>query len=327
MDSAAIAEAVNDFLQIFAYAILFHAANVTFSAFYVGISRTRILIGATSVLAAVNIGLDYCLIVGNLGFPRLGIKGAAIASLTAEISAFLVLSVYAWLHLDIKRYGLLKLKKWNKSLSKLLIKISSPASLDALVETVRWLLFFLIIERLGETTLAMSNIIYSCYALFLIPIEGFSETLCSMVSNLIGKGESRKIWGLLNKTMLLSAVVILPFLMITFVEPEYLLRIFTSDADILEGCVNSLRIIVISVIFMIAGEMFISAVAGTGDTVATFLIEIILTVCVLIWTYSAALLFGFKLEYVWLSEAIGWGVCLLLSFIWLRKGYWKRLLI
>jgi putative MATE family efflux protein len=323
--SPGIAKAVDDFLQIFAFAILFHAANMTYSAFYVGVSRTKILIGATSVLAVVNIVLDYCLIFGNLGFPRLGIRGAAIASLTAEICAFLVLTVYAWLHLDIKRYGLLKLKKWNKSLSKLLMDISFPASLDALVETIRWLLFFLIIERLGETPLAMANIIYSCYALFLIPIEGFSETLCSMVSNLIGQGESSKIWGLLHKTMLLSAVVILPFLVISFVEPGYVLSIFTSDADILKGCVNSLRIIVMSVMFMIAGEMFISAVAGTGDTVATFLIEIILTIFVLIWTYSAALQFGLRLEYVWLSEAIGWSVCLSLSFIWLRKGYWRRL--
>jgi Na+-driven multidrug efflux pump len=98
--SSDIAVAVDDFLQIFAFAMFFHGINLALSAFYVGISRTGALIGATIVLAIVNIFLDYALIFGHFGFPELGIRGAAIGSLCAEITAFL----YLVLHAVAKRY-------------------------------------------------------------------------------------------------------------------------------------------------------------------------------------------------------------------------------
>jgi putative MATE family efflux protein len=325
ISSANVGAAVDDFLQIFAFAIVFHSVNLTYSAFYIGVSRTRVLIGATVVLAMTNIVLDYCLIFGNLGLPRLGIKGAAIASLTAEITTFAFLTLYAWRRHDIKKYGLFSLRKWSSQLTKLLMSISSPVALEALVATVRWLVFFVIIEQLGEHPLAMANIVYTCYALLLIPIEGFSETTCSMVSNLVGQDKIREIGVLLRKSMSLSSLVIFPFLSIALVWPEYVLSIFSSDPQIIDGCVNSLRVIVGAVVIVVAGEMFVSAVAGTGDTVATLVIEIILTTLILAWVYGAAVVFALPLEYIWLSEVIGWIICAALAYGWLKMGYWKRL--
>ena len=325
VSSANVGKAVDDFLQIFAFAILFHAANLAYSAFYVGVSRTRVLIGATAVLAVTNIVLDYCLIFGNLGCPRMGIRGAAIASLSAEIAAFLLITAYAWKSSDLKRYGLYQIRRWSGSLSRLLASISSPVALDALVETVRWLVFFLIIEQLGEAPLAMANIVYACYALLLIPVEGFSETTCSMVSNLVGQAQAMSIGALLRRTMSLSLLVVLPFVAFALLWPEYVLSIFTSDPQIMDGCVNSLRVVLLAVLVVIAAEMFVSAVAGTGDTVATLLIEVVVTVCILAWAYSAAFLFESPLEYIWLSEIIGGIVCFILAFVWLKSGLWKRL--
>jgi Na+-driven multidrug efflux pump len=71
--------------------------------------------------------------------------------------------------------------------------------------------------------------------------------------------------------------------------------------------------------------MFVSAVAGTGDTMATLVIEVVLTTCILAWVYSAALVFALPLEYIWLSEVIGWIICATLAYGWLKMGYWKRL--
>ncbi len=325
--SADVARAVDDFLQIFAFACLFHAVNLAYSALYVGLSRTRVLIGATAVLAVTNIVLDYGLIFGNLGFPRMGIRGAAIASLTAEIGAFLFITAYAWRRADFRRYGLYHFRKLSRSLWKLLAAISSPVALDALVETLRWLLFFLIIEQLGETSLAMANIVYSCYALLLIPVEGLSETTCSMVSNLVGQAKASSIGVLLRRTMFLSLLIVSPFVLFSLIWPEYVISVFTSDPELIAGCVNSLRVVLLAVLVVIAGEMWGSAVAGTGDTVATLLIEIIVTICILSWAYAAAFLLDLPLEYVWFSEVIGWSVCFLLAFVWLKSGIWKRLYI
>jgi Na+-driven multidrug efflux pump len=112
--SANVHAAVNTYLGVAAYALLFQSFNLAYSAFYVGISRTRVLIGAAVILALTNITLDYVLIFGQMGFPELGIEGAAIASLSAEIVTFLYLTLDVLRQRYSKIYGLFHFAKWNK---------------------------------------------------------------------------------------------------------------------------------------------------------------------------------------------------------------------
>ena len=325
--SADVHVAVTSYLQIAAYALLFQSFNLAYSAFYVGISRTRVLIGAAIVLALTNITLDYVLIFGKIGFPELGIQGAAIASLTAEIATFLYLT------LDVVRqrynsvYGLFHFAKWNAALSWHLLKISMPVSLDALVDMTKWFLLIVIIEQLGEATLASANIIFSCYALFLISVDSFSETVCSMVSNLIGQQRREQLNLLIRRSVKLSYLVVAPLLLITLLFPEYVLSIFTMDTEIIEVSRNGLLIIVFATLVAVPADAYYSAVAGTGDTRVTLLIQSIVAICALVYAWYAALIFAWDLEYILLSEILGWVICLVLSWAWFRSGLWKSLRI
>ena len=323
--SADVYAAVNSYLQITAYALIFQSFNLAYSAFYIGISRTRILIGAALVLAITNITLDYGLIFGNLGLPELGIEGAAIASLLAEISAFLFLT------LDIARrrynsiYGLFQLTKWNTVLSRHLLKISMPVSADVLVDMAKWFLLIIIIEQLGEKTLASANIIFSCYALFLISVDSFSETVCTMISNLIGQQQRQQLNILIRRTIRLSYIVVAPMLLLTWLFPEFVLAIFTTDINLVEISHNGLLVIVLAALIAVPADAYYSAVAGTGDTRVTLLIQSIVAVCTLVYAWYAALVFEWELEYILLAELLGWLLCLCLSWAWFRSGLWERL--
>lgn len=323
--SDAVGTAVDDFLRIIAFAVVFHSANMAFSAFYVGISRTAVLIGATATLAVTNIALDYCLIFGHFGFPRLGIEGAAIASLAAEIAAFAFLFVFTLAKTDLRKYRLFRFTRWDVDLIGRLTAISSPVAIEVLLDGVRWFVFFVIIERLGAPALAMANIVYSCYGLFVIPIDGFAETACSMVSNLVGQGKARTIWALLRRAMTLGTVVVLPILAVSAWLPEVVLWIFTPDDVLVEGSIGSLRVIVLAVMMAIPAEMIASAVTGTGDTTATFVIELISTVAILSCAYVAAIQLQLPLAAVWASELVGVGLTLGLAYYWLRSRRWQRL--
>lgn len=323
--SERVGKAVNDFLQIYAFAVLFHAMNLAFGALYVGIARTRILMGATAVLAVTNIVLDYTLIFGNLGMPRMGIRGAALGSLCAEFAAFVFLAGYALTRLPFRRYGLFKLEKWRRSLTRSVFSISAPLATGAVIETARWFTFFVIVERMGEVPLAMANIVYACFALFVIPIDGLSEVSCTMVSNLIGQGKARRIGPLLRKTISLGALVVLPLLAIAALLPEFVLSVFSSDPTLIQTGVASLRVVLVATGIIVVAEMFASAVEGTGDTTATLMIEIIFAVSSLTYAYVTAILLGLSLEWVWMGEIVGWLLVLALSYFWLKKGYWKRL--
>jgi putative MATE family efflux protein len=317
--------AVNTYLRITAFALLFQSFNLAYSAFYIGISRTRVLIGAAVVLAITNITLDYGLIFGYLGLPELGIQGAAIASLVAEIATFIFLT------LDIARqrysslYGLFHFTKWNVALSWHLLKISMPVSLDALVDMAKWFLLIMIIEQLGEEILASANIIFSCYALFLISVDSFSETVCSMISNLIGQQQRQQLNVLIRRTIKLSYVVVTPMLLLTWLFPEYVLTIFTEDINMIETSHNGLLMIVLATLIAVPADAYYSAVAGTGDTRVTLLIQSFVAIFTLVFAWYAALVFNWELEYILLAEMLGWLVCLCLSWAWFKSGLWDRL--
>lgn len=316
---------VDLYLQIAIYGLFFHAFNLALSAFYVGISRTKVFIVAMLVLALTNISLDYLLIFGNYGFSEMGIEGAAIASLSAEVAVSVYFIIDIIRHRYIPVYGLFLFEKMNTSLIKTLSTLSLPVSMEVLIGSLRWFLFFIIIEQLGEDSLAIATIIFSCYALLLIPIEAFSETICSMVSNLIGQKDGNDVSLLVLKTVKLGYLTILPVLAFTIFFPEYILAIFSPDDTIIESAIMTLMVIIIATLVAVPADIIASAVAGTGDTIITLGIELIVSMSVLGYAYYAAFIAGFSLESIWVAEVIGWAVCLLLSWSWLRSGVWKRL--
>ncbi|HYT69895.1 MAG TPA: MATE family efflux transporter [Gemmatimonadales bacterium] len=319
--------AVDDFLRIIAFAVLFHCLNMAYGALYVGIGRTRPLIAATVVLAVTNVGLDYLLIFGHLGLPRLGIKGAAAGSLIAEIAAFGVLTWSALRRGDARRFGLFRPRRLDPSLAKAMLTIGWPAALQRLVEAVRWFLFFLIIEHIGASALAIANIVHGVYALFLLPLDALAETVCTMASNLIGQERSSRIGGLLRSTMAWATLAIVPFVVLALAWPEIPLSLFTTDPELLSGAAGSLRVASLALLIVIPGALVLGAVEGTGDTRTALVIELVLSVGVLLSAYAAAIVLHLPLAGIWASEIVGWLVCLLMAYGWLRSGRWRRVSI
>lgn len=319
--------AVDDYLQIAAYALILHAFNLAYSAFYVGIARTRILIAATLVLTVSNILLDYLLIFGHGGLPSLGIEGAALASLSAEAAMFLFLTADVLRRGYTRSHGLLRLARWDTNLSQRLWLISLPVSGQALVEMLRWFLFFVIVERLGEPVLAQANIVYALLVLFMIPVDGLSEAVCSLVSNLIGQRRSEALDTLLRRTIVLGYALLWPVLLVALITPDALLILFSDDPEMIAGARGALAAVALAMVLAVPGETFFSAVTGTGDTGATLLIQLLVGTCALAWTYYAAFVLELPLGYIWLAEAVGWAACLLAAAGWFRSGRWRRLKI
>ena len=92
----------------------------------------------------------------------------------------------------------------------------------------------------------------------------------------------------------------------------------------IDGCVNSLRLICLGLLFFIPAEMVSSGLTGTGDTDAVFVIELLSSGFVLAWVWGAALVFELPLEFVWSAELMGALLTFGLASFWLRSGRWTR---
>ena len=327
VQSDAVRAAVNDFIAVAAFSVFFHCLNMAYSALFVGIGKPRVLIGATAILAVTNLLLDYALIFGHFGLPRLGIRGAALGSLAAELAAFAFLTTHALRNPEVRRLKLFTPRPLDWSLARVMLRISWPASLERLVETGRWFLFFLIVERMGENPLAVTNIVHGLYGIFLLPIDAVSEAVCTLTSNLIGQERSGRIGDVVRRAGKSAALVALPLVGLALLLPGVPIALFDPDPALAGSAAATLRVAAVAVLVIAPAEMVFSAVAGSGDTRATLLIEIVLSVCVLLVAYAAGVALGLPLEAVWAAEIVGGGVCLLLSAAWLRSERWKRLTV
>jgi multidrug resistance protein, MATE family len=325
LSSDDLAITVDAFLQIIAFGLVFHSANIALSALLVSLGLTRALIGATVVTAVTNFVVGYCLIFGKLGLPAMGIQGAAIGSVVAELAAFIFLMVHTLRYIDIRRYALFQRPRMNMRMMRLLTAISWPVALEAMLECLRWLAFFLILEQVSEEALALSNIVFCAYALLLIPSEAFSEVANSRVSVLIGAEQGDKIGFLTRRLITLTLAVTLPFVVLVLLFPGPILSLFLSDPEMIDASINGMRVLAVAVLIVIPGDTWLAAVVGTGDTLAAFVIELLMTIVLLGFAFVAALVLEWPLELIWMAVPLGWLVVLMCSFLHVKAGTWQRL--
>lgn len=324
VESEAVGVALLEFLDVAWIGIPFTVACFAYSALLVNFRRTRVLIPATLLLLVTNAALDYILIFGKLGFSPMGIRGAALGSVIAEVVVFAFLTAYLWRTPAIRRHGLFRLGGTPWRLFARLIRISSPVSLQGLVEGIRWFAFFLILERVGLVALAIANVVYVCYTVMRIPSEAFGETTCSTVSRLIGRERLDRIEPMVHQTTRAAFLATLPLFAIAMIAPEWVLSAFDLETALLGPGAASLRVVALAMIIVVPGEMWFTAVLGTGDTRASLGIEITLTIVMLATCWVAAIPLAGGAALTWCSLGLGWLVALGVSYGWMKSGAWKR---
>lgn len=135
----------------------------------------------------------------------LGISGAAIASSLAEAASFIVLCIYMQVKTDKKKYELQPV--YDKRLLIKILNLSVWSMLHAFISVAPWFLFFIAIEHIGKTALAISNITRSVSTLFFVIVNSFAVTAGSLVSNAIGAGKHRTVFPICRKIIRLGYIV------------------------------------------------------------------------------------------------------------------------
>ena len=176
ISSDAIFDATGEFLDWRVFGFFFSFVNVMFRALFIGITRTKVLTLNAVLMAMTNVLLDYLLIFGHAGFPKMGIQGAAIASVIAEAVSILFFVVYTRLTVDIRKYALNQIRSFDFGLLKRVLDISVFTMLQYFLSIATWFMFFIAVEHLGQRELAVANIVRSIYVVMLIPVNSLATT-------------------------------------------------------------------------------------------------------------------------------------------------------
>ena len=307
--------------------LFFVSVNVMFRAFFVGIIRTKVLTFNAILMALTNIVLDYALIFGKWGFPEMGISGAALASVISEAVSTTFFIIYLLASVDLKKYGFIGIA-WKKfHVIRNILNVSTALMIQNFLSLSTWFLFFLVIESMGETSLAISNVIRSIYMIFAIPTFALSATSATLVSNTIGAGKTNEVIDLIRKIARLTFSISLSLVIILFLFPESVIRIYTSNSELIHGAIPSLHVILLVLLTLSIGNIFFQSVSGTGNTRSALMIESSTLIIYVFWIWFAAIHLKAPLAVCWIAEWTYAFLLGLLSILYFRYAKWQGKII
>ena len=288
-----------------------------------GISTTKAISYASGIMALSNVFLNYLLVFGNWGFPRLEIEGAAWASLFSEIiSLIIILGWMAWTKKG-KAFGCHRFPKPSRPITLSILQLGVPVMLQHVVALCSWLAFFTIIESMGERQLAISNVARSVYSVLMIPLIAISQATQSLVSNILGQGKPEQLRQLISRLIILSLACSTVLLLVNLINPFLLLNIFTNDSLLSSGAIPIVYVLSVTILFFSVAMTLLSCVSGTGATKMALLIEVTTLVFYLIFVVFTVKIWHWPLYLVWSAEFVYFIIIGLLSALYLWIGRWK----
>ena len=200
--------------------------------------------------AIINIILDPILIFGLLGFPKMGIAGAAWATVIGQIFAFvLALILNAKYNKDIK-LSLRKFRPDGEIIGKI-FAVGIPSILMMAIGSVMNFLFNKILISFTETAVAVFGVYFKLQSFIFMPIFGLTNGLIPIIAYNYGAQKRKR----MMQTVKLGAVYAISFMALGLVAmqlfPEQLLSIFNASEEMVKIGVTALR--TISLCFVFAG--------------------------------------------------------------------------
>ncbi|MDR0955421.1 MAG: MATE family efflux transporter [Rikenellaceae bacterium] len=323
IQSEAIFRATVRYLDWRIWGLLFAFVSMMFRAFYVGTTNTRIMTLNSVVMVLSNVALNYALIFGRFGFPRMGIAGAAIASTFAEGVSMLFYILYTRFRLDWRRYKLFSWAGFRPKLLGQMLGLSGFMMIQQFLAVGTWFIFFLAIEHQGERPLAVTNLVRSLSSVIFLTVNAFASTTNTLVGNLMGAGSTKQVLPTVWKCAKFSYLCVLPLLVLMAVIPGYVLRVYTNNWELIAASVPSLWVMASAYLLSTPGFVYFNAIAGTGNTRQAMWIEIA-TLCIyMVFVGYVVVYKSANVAVCWSSEHVYGGFLFLFSYLYLKRAKWQ----
>jgi putative MATE family efflux protein len=325
--SDAIREGLIRYLDIRVIGFLPAFLFLGYRAFLTGISNTNAISYASAMMALVNVLFNYLLVFGKWGFPRMELEGAAWASVLAELSSLIFIVIWVKWRKMGREFNCFRFPKPQKASIAAILDLGLPVMLQHVVALCSWLMFFTVIEGMGERQLAISNVSRSVYSVLMIPLIGISQATQTLVSNLLGQGRPEQLWTLIVRVMVLSLGCSIVMLLVNLIEPRFLLRIFTDDPGLVDDSVPVIHMLSVCILFFAMAMTLLASVSGTGATKTALMIEVTTLLFYFSFTWATVHVWKWPLYMVWSAEMVYFSFIGTFAALYLWSGRWKKLII
>ena len=267
------------YFQILIGGSIFAVASAVLGGFFVGLHRPVIPFVAGVAGNAVNFVVALVLIFGLVGFPRLGLTGAAIGSVAGmSVQA----GVMAWFFLAGRLSAECRVRsQWRPAWGPMkdLIRLGAPAGAMFVSDVLMWTIFMGgIVGGFGVQAMAATNILARYWPLCFMPAVGIGNAVTAIVGRYCGAGRPRLAWRRAHAGLILVEIYMITMGVVLWLYREPLVGIFNDSRDptVQAIATQTFIFILLCQAFDALNVIFVGALRGAGDTLWPSVIQIAL---------------------------------------------------
>lgn len=267
-----VARIGSEYLGIVGFGLAPALVAMVLKSYLAALGRTQVVLWVSLAGVVVNIGVNWVLIFGNLGFPELGARGAAIASVAVQIVTVLAMLVYAvWLP-ALRRYQLL-VRFWRPDWRALwrVQALGLPIGLAMLAETGLFAASAVMLGWLGDETLAAHSIALEITALFFMVHLGLSNAATVLVGRARGRADPEALRAAARAAVALSLGFAVVTMVLYWLLAEQMVSLFLRPDEPQRAIIIPLGVslLMVAALFQLADSgqvMAMGLLRGVQDT-------------------------------------------------------------
>ena len=313
-----------DYLRVITLLSIGIFGQLTFERLLQATGKTVYSMYTQGAGAIINIIFDPILIFGIGPFPKMGVTGAAVATVTGQISAMvlgLIFNVKINKEININMKGF----KPDSAIIKKIYIVGVPSIIMQSITSVMTFGMNKILGVYSDTAQAVMGAYFKLQSFIFMPVFGLNNGLIPILSYNFGARKRKRMIDTIKYGMLFATIIMVVGTLIMQLMPDTLLKAFDSSANMMAIGRVALRIISMSFIFAGIDIIITASLQSLGYSIFSMFISIARNLVVLLPTaYAIAKLSHFSnVDYIWWAFFISEIFSLICALIFLKVVYKK----
>ena len=289
----AVIEGGAKYLRIVSMGYGFYAVTNCTIMILRSVQTVRIAMVIYVISLIVNTFANWVFIFGKFGLPAMGIEGAAVGTVVARVTEFIVIVLFMAKYEDKIKLKLKDLKSVDKVLLRQYLKVCMPVVFNELLWSIGVSMSGVVVGRLGTNVVAANSITNIINQLVVVFIQGISSAGAAIIGNTVGQGDKKRVKEYAHTIIIFSTVLGFISAMITYLISPLIIDIYNVSIETKEIAKNLVIVTAITVFFKsLAMNTMVGILRGGGDATFVFIND-------LIFMWFIAIPFGFISAFVW----------------------------
>lgn len=318
------------YYQIIMGGMIFNCIQMGINSAQRGAGNTKITMRTNVTSNTINIIMNYLLIEGHFGFPALGIRGAALATVLGTVVAA-CMSILSLRNPD----GFISIpyiinNKIGPSMRAFrnLVHVGYSVFFEQLLMRIGFMMTAVMAAHQGTDAMAAHQVGMNIMGLSFSFGDGLQSTAVALIGRSLGEKDEELAKEYGRTCRMIGSVIAVCLVVIYFTGAGPLMRLFFEEDHIVEIGVGIMRVIIFVVIFQILQVIYMGALRGAGDTLYTAVAS---TISVTLVRTAVSYFFGYILNMgiigIWFGVLGDQVSRYLFASIRFRAGKWTKIKI